>query len=369
MWSSTGFSSSGCLECDGGYYGSSQRNTDGQCDGTCADTAQKALSASSGVTNVEDLFCVDCICPYGSRCGGDGHYDCVKCEAGKYTNAIGLDVCDECPVSTFYSPDEGVSEGAASATEAGCMACSEGMDCTVSGQTLHELGLLDNYWRISNISTNIRECPVGSGCTGNSSIAGGSMCAEGYQGPLCSVCADGFAKSVTLSCTECSASDFASPFVIVCVIAAILALAALRLAKSNGKVKAFMAESMRFDYAINDFKTKMKIMSVFTQCMSQLPSIINVSFPESITTLFSALDFDFMGAISLGCLVETSTFHHRLLVTTLLPLVVMALCVPICQSVSTTLKSVKRNVAQCWLWYVLTYCYIISYTAFVRPPI
>ena len=200
-----------------------------------------------------------------------------------------------------------------------CLKCETGMNCTSQGVVLQSLVLDENYWRSSLTSTEVLACPDGSGCVctiiDNGTIA---SCSEGYQGPYCSVCSEGYSKSAAMTCTVCTAGDFVSPLVIFLVMVALLGLCIRRLTAAKVKLgSVLMARYMATYHGKmaafkSDIKTKLKIVMVFTQCMGQLPTILKVSYPPAMIKFVRTFDFDFMGSISIGCIAEGVNFHHKL---------------------------------------------------------
>ena len=76
-----------------------------------------------------------------------------------------------------------------------CEECPDGASCPVDGaSTQNKLFIDAGYWRISADATQIHDCPFPNACVGgaNFSREGDGYCAEGYEGPLCAVCADVF---------------------------------------------------------------------------------------------------------------------------------------------------------------------------------
>ena len=61
------------------------------------------------------------------------------------------------------------------------------------------------FWRNSNHSTDIRQCPTESACVGGDNTS--EYCATGHKGPYCGVCSDGYSMAgssvATMTCELC----------------------------------------------------------------------------------------------------------------------------------------------------------------------
>ena len=68
-----------------------------------------------------------------------------------------------------------------------CLSCISGMDCDGRVSTVPTLKLQPNFWRMTNMTTDIFRCPTHPNtCIGGDQV--GSYCKEGLTGPLCQVC-------------------------------------------------------------------------------------------------------------------------------------------------------------------------------------
>jgi len=134
---------------------------------------------------------------------------CENCGAGTYNTAPGLGICSDCSGNFFSLP------GSTACTlclksfyyslESTCLDCPIGVSCSGDGNsTTSTLTLLPGYWRIANTSVEMHECyPITDACTGGSDFSHG-YCAQGYEGPMCQVCApDYFFSPDSQSCVEC----------------------------------------------------------------------------------------------------------------------------------------------------------------------
>ncbi len=81
--------------------------------------------------------------------------------------------CDECPEEcedcAIANPDEALL----------CARVPDNTDSLTADGTLETLSLSPGYWRSSNVSKEIRECPRAESCLGGTE----GLCATGYDGP------------------------------------------------------------------------------------------------------------------------------------------------------------------------------------------
>ncbi|CAN0424171.1 unnamed protein product, partial [Ectocarpus fasciculatus] len=102
-----------------------------------------------------------------------------------------------------------------------CSGCAECSDCDVAdgsevptctitpshaqstGDTIETLSIDPGYWRATPFSTIILACHNSDACLGGETGAA-DYCDEGYEGSYCAVCSDGFAESLSFTCSNCS---------------------------------------------------------------------------------------------------------------------------------------------------------------------
>ncbi|GMH66849.1 hypothetical protein TL16_g04526 [Triparma laevis f. inornata] len=110
-----------------------------------------------------------------------------------------------CEVGFFHRPLALESDSTDTGMKVGtCEYCPDGTNCTDPGITLETLPLVSGYWRSGFDSEKIEKCYTPKACTqANVTVEPGketTQCAEGHEGPICNVCADMYAKSVTGQC-------------------------------------------------------------------------------------------------------------------------------------------------------------------------
>ena len=124
-------------------------------------------NSNAGVGLAEDRRCV--LCPPNSIAMDNFAGECL-CAPGYYDNVAAVGVAEDRQ----------------------CVLCKTGSICPadVSGVTLETLPLMPGYYRISNISDDLRRCPDfgdSSGCVGGVSLGEGP-CKEWLTGPYCRLC-------------------------------------------------------------------------------------------------------------------------------------------------------------------------------------
>lgn len=100
-----------------------------------------------------------------------------------------------------------------------CQRCPEDSDTCFGDQIVLDPG----YWRNSEISATVQDCPFDmNSCPGGTAV-GDASCTVGFRGPLCAVCQSGYIYSpFTRTCTECDSSyiEVVVAFALLILIAA-----------------------------------------------------------------------------------------------------------------------------------------------------
>ncbi|CAM9376759.1 unnamed protein product, partial [Laminaria digitata] len=80
----------------------------------------------------------------------------------------------------------------------------EGVNCDSPGATLASLPIRQGYWRSSRESLVVHECFHSKACVGATEVSSADeYCRDGYQGPYCAVCAEGYGRGVSNTCHSC----------------------------------------------------------------------------------------------------------------------------------------------------------------------
>lgn len=163
----------------------------------------------------------ECLCGPGFRDTGAA---CIPCADGSYQPGTGQGACLPCDSTENTGGSQGSTSAAACQCKDGrfrpdelassCDLCAAGMICE-NGTVAAAPG----YWRPSNASLFVIECPGGDvGCAGGAG-AGDASCRKGHEGPLCSVCADGFAE-IGNTCVKCGSEAVSGLVVAASVVGA-----------------------------------------------------------------------------------------------------------------------------------------------------
>lgn len=176
-------------------------------------------------SNGGDANCIEC--PKGSFNPNVGQASCRGCPSPMTTIGPGSIYCDACVRSYFWNTaylkeDYGGSlEAYYLQNEEQCVDCctrcedicdhddlsDDCVDCKDGGQVLETLDVKRGWWRPTNQSQTIYECPGGSKtCRGGTSTREKIQCFDGHVGALCGACKHGYDFDIARNrCTPCSA--------------------------------------------------------------------------------------------------------------------------------------------------------------------
>eukprot|EP00935_MAST-01C_sp_MAST-1C-sp1_P001728 g1728.t1 len=289
-----------CIACERGRF----QNKPGKsfCDQVPSDKARKKVVLSSGRieydlveckpgTMAKNMQCRDC--PMGKVQPDAGKSACVQCLSEQYiridsvTGKPDRQHCDACP-----------RPGAA---------CN-GTNKTYEGNFWHKPSVLN-----PNTSTNMYAC-VNDGCPDKGKRV--MMCKDGYEGPLCAVCSEGYFPQLR-SCTDCGKSG---PGWASIAFFCVSLLCVIGLVVMVYKHHRFLASTGVFSHV--------KILVSFATVMLTVDRQFGITWPPAFQRALAALsvlslDFGILG--SLLCMVDLS-FYANLLCTTLM-LVALLMCI------------------------------------------
>jgi predicted outer membrane repeat protein len=302
-----------------------------------------------------------------------------SCETGEY---YGDNICTMCEHGTYSLTDP--SSISLSGLKDVCKECPSGsLDCY--GDVIE---LQKGYWRISNSTTTLLNCPYGDfGCRGGSG-SGDELCREGYTGtimhysyvvssinaclclclclcagPLCAICSDGYAfRSASQRCEACNEdSGFdAITVVIVLVVAVLLVLVGYwywhpdssKRVRSLGEVytsiftrcgllsrnsgRSNKDTEKEAKTIARRLRARLKIYTTLWQIISIMPFALDLRFPDAYASIASTLQI-FNLDIRRSALVSCSSNNgydaiDALLVSTIYPIVVMV-CLWLAQTI------------------------------------
>ena len=196
--------------------------------GYCAEGSPTAVMCAAGAfisdEGAEDASaCAPC--PSGAWCAAGRAF---KCEKG-FFNALRSqgdpDACKRCPDVRSTTAAVGSTSEAECVCQSGyyavpapngsaslirCETCTASMDCVAPGTTLPGLRLRNDEWRLSETAATTYRCapqhciaPNATTNTVERSGTDGLGCRVGHRGPLCVVCADGWAAGYDGLCESC----------------------------------------------------------------------------------------------------------------------------------------------------------------------
>lgn len=301
-----------CNNCPAGLFAEYQSTV------VCSRCSQGTISKSG------DSSCSSCPAGTYSTTGAS----CAACAAGMYSGS-GAQVCLKCQQPFF-------SRLAASScklcvkgsyfSQSGCVLCGEGTACISDGAaTLVLLPILPGYWRIGANSSNVLPCPYGvSGCAGGivAGDRGRGHCNQGYEGPLCAVCAQQYfrAGGACFSCKKSRTPRILGVVAAVVFICLSLCFVVIRFPTHVQRLREY-ADSL---LSVQN-RNVLKIIFVNCQILTVLPSVFDVSFTAPFSVLLGwlskvALNFSNSSSTSVECYLRGTNFYSYLVSSTALPL-------------------------------------------------
>ncbi|CAM9790810.1 unnamed protein product [Scytosiphon promiscuus] len=212
-----------------------------------------------------------------------------------------------------------------------CVAPLEHTTAEEAGATLGTLNITRGFWRATNKSDSILACFNADACSGGPTGAE-TFCAPGYKGPYCAVCENGYAPSLSYTCTRCSSSTRLG-FLAATIVAALAVVSAI-----IAIFKLLMSNELE-DRNIGWFNRRvlralpvqaLKIIVVMWQILTQFADAANTTYPgvyQDCLSVIGVVNFDLGSILASGCVWSDIDFHDRLLVSTLGPLVIVGFLV------------------------------------------
>ncbi|KAG5183488.1 hypothetical protein JKP88DRAFT_316821 [Tribonema minus] len=240
-----------------------------------------------------------------------------------------------CPADTYAASNQ-------------CVECDpELLDCSVPGTNVSTLPLNPGFWRGSMTAGQevVLTCWNDAACKGGVAEDPDGYCNAGYEGPYCAVCAPNYTSVVAYKCHECRSGAVIVFVLVLLFILLVLVGILVSFALSGGQrgsTSAEMAVTTREGYEVMGGTQKflvslgnigvralasLRIPIIVFQVLTQYFNITGVPLPQLYRDFIVWLDFinmDLSVLLSLGC-VFPANFYDRLLISTLLPLGVLAL--------------------------------------------
>ncbi|CAM9191106.1 unnamed protein product [Ectocarpus sp. 13 AM-2016] len=202
--------------------------------------------------------------------------------------------------------------------------CTEVMEHVTSAGgtvTLEDLPVERGYWRASPSSEEVFACYNADACLGGVTGRAG-YCLDGYEGPYCAVCSDGYTTELAFTCTRCSGGAGRIALAAVLAVVALCVAIAVGSYAMSGKVgdvrSGVVARLGRYVPL-----QSVKIVIVAWQILTQFTSVANVTYPDVYKRFLDGLDvfnFDLSWVLSAGCIFDID-YHDRLLASTISPLI------------------------------------------------
>ena len=199
-----------------------------------------------------------------------------------------------------------------------CNNCPDGAICPGSAWILPMPG----YWRSSNFSEIVYQCPIEKSCLGNTTrfdFQGG--CSLEYDGIMCNTCKAGYTKAADGTCLVCPSQAFRTiETIFICTI---LLITGIILVKASVKA-AFFPKSL--------FSIYIKILTNYLQLMF-LTAQFEFNWPSYVLQLLSSQKLVITSAdsiFSIDCYLASSTnsatdsYYYKLILLSIMPLIVFA---------------------------------------------
>ncbi|CAM9334760.1 unnamed protein product [Discosporangium mesarthrocarpum] len=208
---------------------------------------------------------------------------------------------------------------------------SEGLECGAPGYRISTLPLAPGYWRANKATTVLRECLHEKACVGGSVVQDANgYCAEGYMGPYCAVCREGYAPGVGMGCHQCSAA-FKATVVVFLALGGIITVALLlwivrKLVRGpeDSDAHSSLTVTGRVKRLLKHVPLhKLKIPIVVYQILTQFSDISSAEYPrvyQHFLTLLDGVNLDIGWIFSASCVFDVG-FYEKLVATTVTPLI------------------------------------------------
>jgi len=147
-----------------------------------------------------------------------------------------------------------------------------------------------------------------------------TQCLNGTEGPLCSVCSDGFTR-IQGECTRCY--RFVTRAIMVMVVVVVLLGAAL---KARQKMRSLKSNALN---AVRDVGRILLVLVNMAQIITSIPVLIHVPWPNNVVELierFEIVNFD-LAAITGAACSNSFDFYTRFQVMASLPLIILLVAI------------------------------------------
>eukprot|EP00611_Tribonema_gayanum_P000411 TRINITY_DN10281_c0_g1_i1.p1 TRINITY_DN10281_c0_g1~~TRINITY_DN10281_c0_g1_i1.p1 ORF type:complete len:1126 (+),score=274.53 TRINITY_DN10281_c0_g1_i1:133-3510(+) len=227
--------------------------------------------------------------------GWDTYWEC--CATGQYINGNACGMCNA-PEST----------------------------CSTYGETVETMTLGPGYWRESLSQTDIRACWRPDACDGGMATSEPDQyCAEGYEGPYCSVCADGYAAAPGYQCLNCNGGLEVVTFLLtVLALLALMVVAWASVSMARHSEKALAMTHGRAAQLVLAVSARLRTPVITLQILTQAVSATGSAVPRQLVTFLGVMGWVNLDFNLLRCATNFN-FYGELVVRTAAPLALLPL--------------------------------------------
>eukprot|EP01043_Picozoa_sp_COSAG02_P043076 COSAG02_NODE_3721_length_6323_cov_3.825353_2_plen_1317_part_00 len=264
--------------------------------------------------NEDRTTCIDCVGQTYSTIGSchdcDGivdpdHRSCTACPRGQEADDTGLNCrCTDGNFNTSQKTQCYIADKRGAALpDVHCLSCDSYLSDCVDDCVGESLAIKPG-WSVlarSDGTTSIFKCKHELGCTG-------TACNEGYSGPLCGVCDQGYSQDFDGECARCSETSAFGVAVMLALIlfAVLIVINSDKYYESGATIKAVIDLVRELD-----LQALSKMLVATMQMITTFAKVLNISFPNAFQALIKALGvfrFDIPVMLQIGCLHHNSFF-------------------------------------------------------------
>jgi hypothetical protein len=196
-----------------------------------------------------------------------------------------------------------------------CQPCPEGSKCQ-GPIWQEEIVTLPGFSRVTWAPTFMSpplKCPYEHACLGGTVMRNPeNFCVNGTEGPLCTVCSEGYGYSFG-KCTECTMQNVGLQLAFAIIVIVIILAFVWYIRKKLRKYRSVWRDLLRV----------IKINVDFLQITSAVPELIHISWPPVFNEFLVYFDFvnaDFLSLTGASC-VNGVNFNMKFLGMSILPLI------------------------------------------------
>lgn len=319
-----------CTDCPAGRAG-----TDGSCE-LCqpghVSTAERVVCTECSLTQytLDRQVCLEC--PVGRTPTLNG--DACRCASGYYNSTFGFVRCYVPGQDFEKAPDQLASQAldeCQSCMLLACISCDDGEVSVAAGFAVSETAVAAMV-RFDELSGQraVFPCPMQDVCVvsaGEDGAGGLTDCREGYAGPLCDSCAEGWSRpGLSGKCSRCNKTASVVWLTIGSLIVLGSVIGSLYYVSSHKR-------NSNQQIAMTQIVTLAKIAISLFQVLAQLDFTMDLSWPSSFQWFvdwLALLSFDVLAFLDIGCVgsytyIEKCTFGFLVLPIMLLTIGVLHL--------------------------------------------